>query len=71
MVSGVAHLADEDDIEVLAGGGLEGFAEGVGIDADLALDDHRLFYGVHELDRFLDGEYMFAKVCIDVINNGS
>src|SRR5581483_2173869 len=50
----VAHLADEDDVGILAQHVLEGGGEGVRVLADLPLVDHRPLVVVEELDRVLD-----------------
>ena len=52
----VAHLADEDDVGVLAHRGTQRDGEVVGVDADLALVDHRELVVVQDLDRVLDGD---------------
>ena len=50
----VAHLADEDDVGVLAQDVLEGVGEGVGVLPHLPLVDHGHLVLVEELDRVLD-----------------
>jgi hypothetical protein len=52
---GVADLADQDDVGVLAHGGPHGDGEVAGVDPDLALVDHAQLVGVEDLDRVLDG----------------
>ena len=52
----VAHLADQDDVRVLAQGGPQGVGETRGVGADLALVDDALLVLVEELDRVLDGD---------------
>ena len=52
----VAHLADEDDVRVLAQRRLEGLAEAGRVGADLALVDDAALVLVDELDRVLDRE---------------
>ena len=52
----VAHLADQDDVRVLAQHDPHGRAEGVGVESDLALVDGRQVVGVQVLDRILDGD---------------
>ena len=47
----IAHLADLDDVGILAKRGSQGAGEVVGVRPDLALDDHRLLVVVHVLDR--------------------
>ena len=51
---GVAQLADQDRVRVLAERAAEGLAEALGVEADLALVDDRLVVGVQDLDRVLD-----------------
>ena len=51
----VAHLADQDDVGVLAQHVLERVGEGPGVLADLALVDQAALVLVQELDRVLDG----------------
>jgi hypothetical protein len=50
----VAHLADQNDVRVLAQGMLERLGEGHRVLADAALADQRLPVLVHELDGILD-----------------
>jgi hypothetical protein len=50
----VAHLADEDDVGVLAHRGAHRGDEVLGVDPDLALVDHRQLVEVQHLDRVLD-----------------
>ena len=50
----VAHLADQDDVRVLAQGRVQRLGEAAGVDADLALVDQAVLARVHELDRVLD-----------------
>ncbi|CAB4925301.1 unannotated protein [freshwater metagenome] len=50
----IAHLADEDDVRVLAQRMLQGIAERQGVVADLALVHHAEAVPVHELDRVLN-----------------
>ena len=52
----VAHLADEDDVGVLAERARRASAKSVGVGADLALVDDALLVAVQELDRVLDRE---------------
>ena len=52
----VAHLADEDDVGILAQGGAQRPREAVGVEADLALVDDAAPVLVHELDGVLDGD---------------
>ena len=59
----VAHLADQDDVGVLAQGGAQGLREARRVLADLALADHALLVLVHELDRVLDRDDMVVARC--------
>ena len=52
----VAHLADQDDVGVLAHGGAQRGAEALGVGAHLALREDAALVRVHELDRVLDGD---------------
>jgi hypothetical protein len=52
----VAHLADQDDVGILAQRAPQGVAERTGMHADLALVHETALRLVHELDRILDGE---------------
>ena len=54
----VAHLADQDDVRILAQGAFQGDWKPIGIGADLALVDDALLVAVQELDRILDGDDM-------------
>ena len=59
---GVAHLADQDDVGVLAQRRPQRLGEGRRVLADLALADHALVVLVHELDRVLDGDDVIVAV---------
>ncbi len=52
----VAHLADQDDVGVLAQRRAQGGGEAAGVDVDLALVDDGLLVAVQELDGVLDGD---------------
>ena len=65
----VAHLADQDDVGVLAEGGAQGAGEGVGVDVDLALVDDRLLVAVEELDRVLDRDHVLGAGRVDVVDH--
>jgi hypothetical protein len=67
----VAHLADEDDVGVLAQRGLQAEGEGLGVGADLTLVDDALLVAVEELDRVLDGhDVLFARL-VDLVDDRS
>ena len=51
---GVTHLADEDDVGVLAHGGAQRGGEVLGVDPHLALIHHRELVEVQHLDGVLD-----------------
>ena len=65
----VAHLADQDDVGVLAQGAAQGGGEAAGVDLDLALVDDRLLVAVEELDRVLDGDDVLAALGVDVVDH--
>ena len=60
---GVAELADQDRVGVLAQCAPQRLAEALGVEADLALVDDRLLVGVHDLDRVLDRDDVRARAC--------
>ena len=60
---GVAHLADEHDVGVLAERRPQRPLERVGVDADLALVHRGALVHVHVFDRVLDGEDVALAVC--------
>ena len=65
----VAHLADEDHVGVLTQHVLQGRHVGVGVQAYLALVDHRLVVAVQDLDGVLDGDDVTAQVMVDVVDH--
>jgi hypothetical protein len=54
--SRVAHLADQDDVGVLAQGAFQGDRKALGVEADLALVDDALLVAVQVFDRVFDGD---------------
>jgi hypothetical protein len=66
---GVAHLADEDHVGVLAGHRPQRRGEVGGVHTDLALVDDRQLVGVQDLDRILDGDDVAAPRGIDVADH--
>ncbi len=66
---GVAHLADEDHIGVLAQHALQRVVEVVGVRADLALVHDRALVGVQHLDRVLDRHDVARLVLVDVVDH--
>ena len=60
---GVAHLADEDDVGVLAQRRAQGDQETLGIETDLALADGSHLVPVEDLDRVLDRDDVALSRC--------
>ena len=58
----VAHLADEDDVRVLAQRRAQRGREAARVDVDLALVDDRLLVLMEELDRILDRDDVLGAV---------
>ena len=65
----VAHLADEDHVGVLAQRGLQRGGEALRVGAELALVDHALLVGVHELDRVLDRHDVLVARRVDLVDH--
>ena len=65
----LAHLADEQDVRVVAHRALQRRGERLRVLADLAVDDHALLHRVHELDRVLDRDDVPAHVRVDVVDH--
>ena len=70
----VAHLADQDDVGVLAERAAQRVRERQRVDRDLALVDHRPVVAVQELDRVLDrhdvrraGALMWSIIAASVV----
>ena len=61
----VAHLADQDDVGVLAQHVLERLRERLGVGAQLALVDYALLVVVDVLDRVLDRHDVAVTVASD------
>src|SRR3712207_7139233 len=59
----VPHLADQDDVRVLAQRGLEAEREARGVRAQLALVDDAALVRVQELDRVRSEERRVGKEC--------
>ena len=66
----VAHLADEDDVGVLAQRPLERKGEALGVGAELALVDEAALVGVQELDRVLDRHDVLVARLVDLVDDG-
>jgi hypothetical protein len=65
----VAHLADQDDVRVLAQDAAQRALERAGVHADLALVDDRLLVLVQELDRVLDRHDVPGPRRVDVVDH--
>ena len=65
----VAHLADEDDVRVLAQDAAQRALEGAGVHADLALVDDRVAVAVQELDRVLDRDDVLVHRPVHVVDH--
>ena len=65
----VSHLADQDDVGVLAQDVLQRLAEPVGVGADLALVHDALLVLVQELDRVLDGHDVAGPFLVDDVDH--
>ena len=65
----VAHLADEEDVGVLAEGGAQGPFERGCVGADRPLVDHRPLVVVEVLDRVLDGQDVELAMLVDVVDD--
>ena len=65
----IAHLADEDDVGILAQRRAQRALERVGVRPDLALVDEALLVVVHELDRILDRDDVVVAVPVDVVDH--
>ena len=65
----VAHLADEDDVGVLAHRGAQRGREVGGVEPHLALVDHRELVEVQHLDRVLDRDDVDLAVVVDVVDH--
>jgi hypothetical protein len=66
----VAHLADHDDVRILAQGGVERVGEGGRIRADLALRDDALVVCEHEFDGVLDRDDLRLADLVDLFDHG-
>src|SRR5690606_1942298 len=66
----VAHLADQDDVRVLAQGGAQGAGERLGVEPDLALVDDRALVAERVLDRVLDRDDVAGLPLVDVVHHG-
>ena len=65
----VAHLADEDDVGVLAQHPAQRTPEGACVGPDLALVDDRALVGMQELDWILDRHDVARRCRVDVVHH--
>ena len=65
----VAHLTDQDHVGVLSQHAPQRVLERDGVDADLALADHRAAIAVDELDRVFDRDDVRGTVDVDVMDH--
>ena len=65
----IAHLADENDVRVLAQHVFQRDLEARGVAAHLALIDDRKLVGVQELDRVLDRHDVLAGLGVDLVDD--
>ena len=66
----VAHLADHDDVGVLAEDGADGEGEAGGVAADFDLLDEGAAVGVLVLDGVFDGDDVVAAAGVDAVDEG-
>ena len=66
---GVAELADQDRVRVLAEHAAERLAEALGVEADLTLVDDRAPVRVEDLDRVLDRDDVLVPRPVDVVDH--
>ena len=65
----VAHLADEQDVGVLAEGGAKCAVERGAVEADLALADRGRLVVVDVLDRVFDREDVTSAILVDLVDD--
>ena len=66
----VAHLADEDDVGVLAKRGPQGRGERLGVGSQLALVDHAALVHMQELYGVFDGDDVVRPGLVDLVDDG-
>src|SRR5437667_2353796 len=66
----IAHLADQDDVRILAQRAAQSVGERQRVRSDLALVDQAFLRLVNELDRVLDGEDVALLVFVDLVDHG-
>ncbi len=67
----VAHLADQNDVGILAQGRPEGVGEGVGVGVELPLVHEALLVLVQVLDGVLDGDHVLVTLAVDLVEHRS
>ena len=65
----IAHLADQDDVRILAQRAAQSVGERQRVRSDLALVDQAFLRLVNELDRVLDGEDVALLVFVDLVDH--
>ena len=65
----VTHLADQDQVGILAARGPQGVGKGLRVGADLALVDQALLDRMNELDRILDGYQVHGSSRVDQVDD--
>jgi hypothetical protein len=66
---GIAQLADQDHVRVLAQHAADRGEERLGVEPDLALVDDAAVIGVQDLDRVLDRDDVLAARSVDVVDH--
>jgi hypothetical protein len=66
---GVAELADEDDVGILAENTAQRLAEAFGVEADLALVDDAAVIRMEDLDGILDGHDVLLTRAVDLVEH--
>ena len=65
----VAHFPYKYDVRVFTQGGSERVGETLGVGAQLALADHRVFMAVQKFNRVFNRENVLALVLIDPVDH--
>ena len=66
---GVAKLADQDDVRILAEDATEGLLEARRVEPHLALVHDAVAVGVEDLDRILHGDDVLTALAVDLIEH--
>ena len=66
----VAHLSNQDDVQIFPKRRPQCVREALRVGADLTLVDQALLVGMHELDGVLDGEDMVCTGLVDEVHHG-